>query len=143
MMMILLLLKPILAIKCMSSFTSFYWLAYGFTPAFNSMFLIEINLEWNSISTFLFFYFCLFQRPDQYKMKILVFSIQYDFQIPKYQYSIWRILSKYQYAEKNEVSVFSISILSGKKAWKNKQNKQIWKIEVNLSLYCIDISLKI
>ena len=26
------------------------------------------------------------QRPDQYKMKILVFSIQYDFQILKYQY---------------------------------------------------------
>ena len=25
-------------------------------------------------------------RPDQYKMKILVFSIQYDFQILKYQY---------------------------------------------------------
>ena len=41
-----------------------------------------------------------FQRPDQYKMKILVFSIQYDFQILKYQYSIWRILNKYQYAEK-------------------------------------------
>ena len=52
------------------------------------------------------------QRPDQYKMKILVFSIQYDFQILKYQYqySIWRILNKtqYQYAEKTEVSVFSI-----------------------------------
>ena len=28
------------------------------------------------------------KRPDQYKMKILVFSIQYDFQILKYQYSI-------------------------------------------------------
>ena len=26
------------------------------------------------------------QRPDQYKMKILVFSIQYDFRIMKYQY---------------------------------------------------------
>ena len=26
------------------------------------------------------------QRPDQYKMKILVLSIQYDFQILKYQY---------------------------------------------------------
>ena len=50
------------------------------------------------------------QRPDQYKMKILVFSIQYDFQILKYQYqySIWRILKKYQYqyAKKTEVSVF-------------------------------------
>ena len=45
------------------------------------------------------------QRPDQYKMKILVFSIQYDFQILKYQYSIWRILNKYQYAKKTEVSV--------------------------------------
>ena len=58
------------------------------------------------------------QRPDQYKIKILVFSIQYDFQILKYQYqySIWRILTKYQYqyAEKTEVSVFSISILSEK-----------------------------
>ena len=83
------------------------------------------------------------QRPDQYKMKILVFSIQYDFQILKYQYqySIWRILNKYQYqyAEKTEVSVFSISILSGK----NKETKQIWKNEVNLSLYWIDICLKI
>ena len=71
------------------------------------------------------------QRPDQYKMKILVFSIQYDFQILKYQYqySIWKILNKYQYqyAEKTEVSVFSISILSGKKG-ENKQTKQIWKI---------------
>ena len=80
------------------------------------------------ISTFLY---TLNQRPDQYKMKILVFSIQYDFQILKYQYqySIWRILNKYQYqyAKKTEVSVFSISILSGKKK-ENKQTKQIWKI---------------
>ena len=39
------------------------------------------------------------QRPDQYKMKIHT-SIQYDFQILKYQfqYSIWRILNKYQYS---------------------------------------------
>ena len=76
----------------------------------------------------------LMQRPDQYKMKKLVLSIQYDFQILKYQYSIKRILNKYQYqyARKNEVSVFSISILSGKKHEKaSKQAKQIWKIEVN------------
>ena len=70
----------------------------------------------------------IFQRPDQYKMKILVFSIQYDFQILKYQYqySICRILNnyQYQYAKKTEVSVFSISILSGKKG-ENKQTKQI------------------
>ena len=39
------------------------------------------------------------QRPDQYKTKIEVFSIQYDFSIPKYlyQYLIWRILNKYMY----------------------------------------------
>ena len=39
----------------------------------------------------------LYQRPDQYKMKILVLSIQYDFQVLKYQYrySILRILNKY------------------------------------------------
>ena len=63
------------------------------------------------------YYLSTLQRPDQYKMKILVFSIQYDFQILKYQYSIWRILNKYQYqyAEKTEVSIFSISILSGPK----------------------------
>ena len=61
-----------------------------------------------------------YQRPDQHKMKILVFNIQYDFQILKYQlyqYSIWRILNKYQYqcAEKTKVSLFSTSILSGPK----------------------------
>ena len=45
-------------------------------------------------------------------MKILVFSIQYDFQILKYQYqySIWKILKQYQYLKNTEVSVFSISI---------------------------------
>ena len=98
----------------------------------------------------------ILQRPDQYKMKILVFSIQYDFQILKYQYqySIWRILNKYQYqyAKKTEVSVFSISILSGKKCEKTskpskrkkmRKTKQILKIEMNLSFYWIDISLKI
>ena len=89
----------------------------------------------------------LYQRPDQYKMKILVLSIQYDFQVLKYQYrySIWRILNKYQYqyAKKTEVSVFSISILSGKKCEKNKQTKLMWKIEANLSFYWIYISLKI
>ena len=56
-------------------------------------------------------------------MKILVFSIQYNFQILKYQYqySIWKILHKYQYqyAEKTEVSVSL--------GEKNKQTKQIWK----------------
>ena len=54
----------------------------------------------------------MYQRPDQYKMKILVFSIQYDFQILKYQY---------QYVKKTEVSVFSISILSGKTCEKTSQ----------------------
>ena len=71
-------------------------------------------------------------RPDQYKMKILVFSIQYDFQILKYQYqySIWRILNKYQYqyAKKTEVSVFSISILSGKKCEKTSKPSKCEKL---------------
>jgi len=74
----------------------------------------------------------IYQRPDQYKMKILVFSIQYDFQILKYQYqySIWRILNKYQYqyAKKTEVSVFSISILSGKKCEKTSKPSNCEKL---------------
>jgi hypothetical protein len=63
-------------------------------------------------------------------MKILVFSIQYDFQILKYQYqySIWRILNKYQYAKKTEVSVFSISILSGKKCEKTSKPSRFEKL---------------
>ena len=77
------------------------------------------------------------QRPDQYKMKILVFSIQYDFQILKYQYqySIWRILNKYQYqyAKKTEVSVFSISILSGKKCEKNSKPSKCEKLRFLLN----------
>ena len=73
---------------------------------------------------------CAKQRPDQYEMKILVFSIQYDFQILKYryQYSIWRILNKYQYAEKTEVSVFSISILSGRKYEKTSKPSRFEKL---------------
>ena len=74
----------------------------------------------------------IYQRLDQYKMKILVFSIQYDFQILKYQYqySIWRILNKYQYqyAKKTEVSVFSISILSGKKCEKTSKPSKCEKL---------------
>ena len=79
-------------------------------------------------------------------MKILVFSIQYDFQILKYQYqySIWRILNKYQYqyVKKTEVSVFSISILSVKLCKKASKTKQIWKIGVNLSFIELTLASK-
>jgi hypothetical protein len=65
-------------------------------------------------------------------MKILVFSIQYDFLIPKYQYqySITKILNKYQNqsAQKTEVSVFSISILSGKKSEKTSKPSRYEKL---------------
>ena len=54
------------------------------------------------------------QSIDKYKIKVLVFSIQYAFKILKYQfqYSIWKILKQYQYQyiKNTEVSVFSISI---------------------------------
>ena len=78
-------------------------------------------------------YIHIYQRPDQYKIKLLVFSIQYDFHILKYQYqySIWRILNKYQYqyAKKTEVSVFSISILSGKKHEKTSKSSKSEKLK--------------
>ena len=78
----------------------------------------------------------MYQRPDQYKMKLLVFSIQYDFQILKYQYqySIWRVLNKYQYQydKKTEVSVFSISILSGKKHEKASKPSRFEKLRLTI-----------
>ena len=64
------------------------------------------------------------QSIDQYKIKVLVFSIQYAFKIMKYQYqySIWKILKQYQYQylKNTKVSVFSISIFSWKLLHKNE-----------------------
>ena len=51
----------------------------------------------------------------------------------KYQYSIWRILNKYQYGKKTEVSVFSISILSGKKCEKNNKPSKCEKLRFLLN----------
>ena len=101
-----------------------------------------ITPKWfNSLDTNSIFLPIQIQRPDQYKMKILVFSIQYDFQILKYQYqySIWRILNKYQYqyAKKTEVSVFSISILSGKKCEKTSKPSRFEKLRWTVYLHLI------
>ena len=102
-------------------------LAFKNHEILNQMHMFIFNLQ-DSI-LFSIFIFGLNQRPDQYKMKILVFSTQYDFQILKcqYQYSIWGILNKYQYqyAQKTEVSVFSISILSGKKCEKQANQANV------------------
>ena len=72
------------------------------------------------------------QRPDQYKMKILVFSIQYDFKILKYQYeySIWRILNKYQYQYAKKLKYqYSVSVSFQEKSvkkWANQADLTNW-----------------
>ena len=79
-----------------------------------------------------FFFHVFVAETWPVQKKILVFSIQYDFQVLKYQYqySIWKILNKYQYqyAKKTEVSVFSISILSGKKHEKASKPSRFEKL---------------
>ena len=89
----------------------------------------------------LFAFFIDFKQKsiDQYKIKVLVFSIQYAFKILKYQYqySIWKILKQYQYQylKNTEVSVFSISIFSEKNDVKTQYQIRttVWS-KVNLSL---------
>ena len=67
----------------------------GFAPFLN--YRITVVLWHPQYPRYLWRCYCVWicvhhnQRPDQYKMIILVFSIQYDFQILKYQY-------QYQYS---------------------------------------------
>ena len=70
-------------------------------------FVLQKNLYSSSLFNMYFY-----QSIDQYKIKVLVFSIQY---------TIWKILKQYQYQypKNTEVSVFSISIFSRKYVHKN------------------------